>query len=84
MVGTRPYTPRLDPMGYYMKSALPVYANTMNTHTLQYTACSRDHIPDMRTLKLSCSKFLNRGLGHSEILASVESDEGVGSTRNGS
>ena len=33
-----------------MKSALPVYANTMNTHTLRCTACSRDHTPDMRTL----------------------------------
>ena len=33
-----------------MKSALPVYTNTMNTHTLRCTACSRDHTPDMRTL----------------------------------
>ena len=33
-----------------MKSALPVYANTMNTHTLRCTACSRDHTPDMRIL----------------------------------
>ena len=38
-------------MGYYMKPALPVYANAMNTHTLQCTACSRDHAPDMRTLR---------------------------------
>ena len=33
-----------------MKPALPVYANAMNTHTLQCTACSRYHSPDMRTL----------------------------------
>ena len=25
--------------------------STMNTHTLQCTACSRDHSPDMRTLQ---------------------------------
>ena len=37
-------------MGYYTKSKAQVYAPAMNSHTLQCTACSRRHGPDIRTL----------------------------------
>ncbi len=40
-------------MGYYTKPDTQVYSSTMNSHTLQCTACSRDHAPNIRTL--SCS-----------------------------
>ncbi len=50
MVGARALHLSPDRMGYYTKPVTQVYAPTMNTHTLQCTACSRDHSPNIRTL----------------------------------
>ena len=50
LCGSGALRPGPDRMGYYTKPETQVYAPTMNIHTLQCTACSRDHTPDIRTL----------------------------------
>ena len=53
VVGARALHLSPDRMGYYTKPDTQVYSSTMNSHTLQCTACFRDHSPNIRTL--SCS-----------------------------